>query len=193
MAGQQTRTHISPVEYTTEPYGGTSRTVEAMERLARGRRGALALALRLAIEDVIRYVRPRDQLSMLAAIYNWFDRRYHFVRDPRDVEQVKDPLRLLHEIRKYGRAIGDCDDASTFLDGSVRTVGIDSRIVRTGFREPTQAQEMGDERGRYSHVLAVGYDQHGRPIVIDPVAGKRTPKMLRRVKQYAKGRRRGDR
>ncbi len=164
-----------------------------MEQLARGRRGALSLALRLAIEDVIRYVRPRDQLSMLAAIHNWFDRRYHFVRDPRDVEQVKDPLRLLYEIRKYNRAVGDCDDASTFIDGSARTVGIDSRIVRTGFRPLTPAQEMGDERGRYSHVLAVGYDQFGRPIVVDPVAGKRTPKMLRRVKQYAKSQRGGGR
>jgi hypothetical protein len=183
----------SPISYTTEEYTGTGRTVEAMESMSRGRRGALALALRLAIEDVIRYVRPRDQLSMLAAIYNWFDRRYHFVRDPRDVEQVKDPLRILAEIRRHNRAVGDCDDASAFLDGSVRTVGIDSQIVRTGFRDPTPEQQMGDERGRYSHVLAVGYDQYGRPIVIDPVAGPRTPKMLKRVKQYAKGRRRGER
>jgi len=175
--------------YSSEPYGGTSRTVEAMDQLARGERGALALELRLAIEDVIRYVRPRDQLSLLAAVYNWFDRRYHFVKDPRDVEQVKDPVRLLREIRRFGRAVGDCDDASTFFGGAARTLGMDARLVRTGFRPTTPRQQMGDETGRYTHVLAVAYDQYGRPIVLDAVAGKRTPKMLRRVKQYAKSQR----
>lgn len=160
-----------------------------MESVARGSRGALSLELRLAIEDVIRYVRPRDQLSLLAALYNWFDRHYHFVKDPRDVEQVKDPVRLLREIQQYGKAVGDCDDASTFMDGSTRALGMDSRLARVGFRDPSPAQQMGDERGRYTHVLAVSYDQHGRPIVLDPVAGRRTPKMLKRVRQYAQSRR----
>lgn len=160
-----------------------------MEQLARGPRGALSLELRLAIEDVVRYVRPRDQLSLLAALLNWFDRHYGFVKDPRDVEQVKDPVRLLREIQRLGRAVGDCDDASTFLDGSTRTLGMDSRLVRAGFRDPPPGQQMGDEHGRYTHVLAQSYDQYGRPIVLDPVAGRRTPKMLKRVRQYAKSRR----
>jgi len=156
-----------------------------MEEVARGQRGALSLELRLAIEDIIRYVRPRDLLSLLAALYNWFDRHYHFVRDPRDVEQVKDPVRLLREIQEFGRAVGDCDDASTFFGGSTRTLGMDARLVRVGFRDPTPGQQLGDETGRYTHVLAVAHDQYGRPIVLDPVAGKRTPKMLKRVRQYA--------
>jgi hypothetical protein len=175
--------------YSSEPYTGTKRTVEAMEQIARGERGALSLELRLAIEDIIRYVRPRDQLSLLAALYNWFDRHYHFVKDPRDVEQVKDPVRLLREIGRYGRAVGDCDDAATFIDGGARSLGMDSRLVRTGFRDPTPEQQMGSDKGRFTHVLAMSYDQYGRPIVIDPVAGRRTPKMLKRVKQYAKSRR----
>jgi transglutaminase-like putative cysteine protease len=157
-----------------------------MDRVARGPRGALSLELRLAIEDIVRYVRPRDQLSLLAALYQWFERHYHFVKDPRDVEQVKDPVRLLREIQQYGRAVGDCDDASTFLSSAMRTLGVDARLVRTGFRNPTPEQQMGEERGRYSHVLALGHDQYGRPVVLDPVAGRRTPKMLTRVKQYAK-------
>jgi transglutaminase-like putative cysteine protease len=168
------------------PYSGTGRTVEEMERLARGPRGELSVELRLALEDVIRYVRPRDQLSLLAALHNWFDRHYHFVKDPKGVEQVKDPVRLLEEIESLGRAVGDCDDASTFFGGSSRALGMEARLVRVGFRDPTPEQQMGSEGGRYSHVLAVVYDQYGRPIVVDPVAGRRTPKMLKRVRQYAK-------
>lgn len=166
------------------PYRGTGDTVEHMEALARGARGELSVELRLALEDIIRHVRPRDQLSLLAALYNWFDRHYHFVKDPKSREQVKDPVRILTEILRRGRAVGDCDDASTFLTAASRALGNESRLVRTGFRDPTPEQLMGSEKGRYSHVLSVSYDQYGRPIVTDPVAGRRTPKMLGRVRQY---------
>jgi transglutaminase-like putative cysteine protease len=157
-----------------------------MERLASGERGELSVELRLVLEDIIRYVRPRDQLSLLAALYNWFDRHYHFVKDPRQREQVKDPQRLLSEIMEFGRAIGDCDDASTFLTASSRALGNVSRLVRTGFKEPTLEQQLGADKGRFTHVLSVSYDQYGRAIVTDPVAGRRTPRMLTRVRQYAK-------
>lgn len=177
---------IQTQPYTNEPYAGTGHTVEAMERLARGRRGELSVALRFVLEDIIRYVNPRDQLSLLAALYNWFDRHYHFVKDPKGREQVKDPVRILAEIIRKGRAVGDCDDASTFLTASSRALGNEARLVRTGFRDPTPEQQMGSEAGRYSHVLSVSYDQYGRPIVIDPVAGRRTPRMLKRVRQFAK-------
>jgi len=162
-------------------YGGTGKTVESMRDLAEGERGAKSLELRLVLENLIRNLNPRDRLSQLAAIYNWFDRHYHFVTDPLKVEQVKDPVRILEEIREYNRALGDCDDATTFLSAAGQALGSKMKIVRSGFRP----RQLGAESKRFTHVFVVGYDQYGRPIVLDPVAGRRTSRMLRRVRQFA--------
>ena len=151
-----------------------------MAALARGDRGGRSLELRLAIEDIVRHVRPRDRLSLMAAIYNWLDRHYHFLPDPKRVEQVKDPLAFLTDVRRRRRVVGDCDDASTFLAGAGETIGMRVDLVRAGFR-PSQ---MGAD-GAYTHVLAVAYDQYGRPVVLDPVAGPRVRRMLQRVRQVA--------
>jgi Transglutaminase-like superfamily len=159
-----------------EPYTGTDRTVQAMEEMASGKRGEQAIPLRLVIENVIRYVPPRDQLSQIAAIYHWFLPRYTFVPDPPKVEYVKDPMRMLGEIAQRGRALGDCDDASTFFLAAPRTIGIHTRLVRAGFRKPVNGRQPA-----LTHVLAVARDQHGRGIVLDPVAGVRTREMLGRV------------
>lgn len=162
--------------YTLEPYQSTDRTIEVMEYTAGGERGEQAIPLRLAVEDVIRRVPPRDKLSQIAAIYHWFTKRYTFVPDPIKVEYVKDPMRLLEEIVNKGRCLGDCDDASTFLAAAPRTIGIQTTFVRTGFR-----RSNGFSAPSLTHVLAVARDQHGHPIVMDPVAGIHTRQMLGRV------------
>jgi transglutaminase-like putative cysteine protease len=154
-----------------------------MNRLARGPRGELSLKLRSTVEDIIRDVRQRDRLSQLAAIYDWFNRRFHYVNDPVQVELVKDPERLLEEIAKHGTAMGDCDDASTFLFAAPRTIGITTQFARVGFKD----RPMGGKGSQYTHVFAVAWDQHKRPIVLDPVAGPRTPRMIQRVKQSVMG------
>ena len=159
-----------------EPYRDTDRTIAVMERAASGDRGEQAIALRLVIEDIIRYIPARDQLSQIAAIYNWFDAHYTFVPDPFKIEYVKDPMRMLAEIAHRGRCVGDCDDASTFLLAAPRTIGIHTRPVRAGFRQP-----LGGLQPSLTHVLAVARDQHGHGIVLDPVAGLRTREMLGRV------------
>jgi transglutaminase-like putative cysteine protease len=159
-----------------EPYTGTDRTVQAMEKLAAGERGEQAIPLRLVVEDIIRQVPARDQLSQIAAIYNWFLPRYTFVPDPPKVEYVKDPMRMLAEIAHRGRCLGDCDDASTFFLAAPRTIGIQTRLARAGFRKPVNGRQPS-----LTHVLAVARDQHGHGIVLDPVAGVRTREMLGRI------------
>ncbi len=142
----------------------------------------MSLRLRATVEDIVREVRQRDRLSQLAAIYDWFNHHFRYVNDPVQVELVKDPERLLEEIAQHGSAMGDCDDASTFLFAAPRTIGITTQFARVGFK--SQKPMAGSQ---YTHVFTVGWDQYKRPIVLDPVAGPRTPRMIRRVKQSVMG------
>jgi transglutaminase-like putative cysteine protease len=161
------------------PYGGTDRTISEMYKLASGPRGELSLELRTVVEDIVRDVRPRDKLSQMAAVYYWFDRRYSFVPDPTQVELVRDPERVLEDIRAKGRFAGDCDDAATFLAAALRTINIPTKIVRVAFKPPP----AGRQEGPYTHVLIKALDQYKRWVVLDPVAGKRVQRMVNRVKQ----------
>jgi transglutaminase-like putative cysteine protease len=156
-----------------------------MTKLASGPRGAQSLKLRLTVEGIIRRVRPRDALSQIAAVYNWFLRRYQFVRDPIPVELVKDPVRILEEIQTHGHAMGDCDDASTFLVAALLTIGIPGQFVRVGFKPKTRENVLSGASKALSHVYAIAQDQYGRGIVLDPVAGERTTTMLGQA-TYAK-------
>lgn len=165
--------------HTTMPYGGTDRTIAEMYRLAGGQRGELSLELRTVVEDIVRHIKPRDKLSQIAALYYWFDARYHFVPDPTEVELVRDPEKVLEDIRTHGRFAGDCDDAATFLAAALRTINIQMKIVRVAFRRPT----AGRPEGPYTHVLTKALDQYGRWIPLDPVAGQRITGMVGRVKQ----------
>lgn len=160
-------------------YTNTDATIQKMYELIQGPRGEQSLKVRLTVEEIIRGVRPRDRLSQLGAIYNWFNRRYHFVNDPIQVELVKDAERIIEEIESRGIAVGDCDDASIFLATTPRVLGIPTQLVRTGFKDTPP----GRLEGPYTHVLVVARDQWRRPIVLDPVAGTRSREMLGRVKQ----------
>lgn len=166
--------------HRTLPYKDTDDTIRRMYEVIKGPRGEKSLRVRLATENIVRRITPRDRLSQLAAIYNWFEPRYHFINDPIEVELVKDPERLLEEIASTGIAIGDCDDASTFLATLPRTLGIPTVLVRTGFRDAPP----GRLEGPYTHVLVIARDQYRRPIVLDPVAGQRSREMLGRVRQF---------
>jgi transglutaminase-like putative cysteine protease len=134
----------------------------------------------MTIEDIVRDLPPKDRLSQMAAIYDWFNRHWTYLNDPVEVELVKDPERLLEEIAQKGRALGDCDDASTFLYAACRTIGIPARFARAGFTRGPLA-----DGSKFSHVFVVCPDQHGRKVVLDPVAGRRTTEMLGRVTRMA--------
>lgn len=176
--------------YSQRPYIDTYDTVRRMEELASGPRGELSMRLRMTIEDVVRYVEARDRLSQMAAIYDWFMRHWTYLNDPNEVELVKDPERLLEEIARKGRALGDCDDASVFLAASVRTIGAPARFARATFTRSGAAavrQGLRGDSDPHSHVFVVARDQHGRDVVLDPVAAGHTREMLGRVTEATVG------
>lgn len=163
----------SSLPVTTEEYTGTDRTIALMEELAGGPRGEENVRFRLFVENIVRFVPERDVRSQIAALYHFFRRHYTFIRDPRKVEYVKDPLRMTEEIINYGRAVGDCDDASTWFLAAPRTLGIHTKLVRTSFRK--------GRNPALTHVLAAAIDQDGHWIIMDPVAHKNTREMLGRI------------
>jgi hypothetical protein len=184
----------------TVPYQGTPRTVAEMIRVANGDRGQKSWILRKQVENIIRFVRPRDYWSEVLAIYYWVcGPRFRYTRDPRRVEQIKDPLRMLWEIAKYGVTLGDCDDLATFIMASIGSIGGRSRIVTVGFhsaggRKPREDIFKGLDMqlitsphprlpGPFTHVFCQGVKSPGGWVTLDPVAGPRTTKMHRRVRQ----------
>ena len=142
--------------------------------MADGVRGAQSLFVRLTAERIVRELEPKDKLSQLAAIYNWFDANYRYLHDPKPTELVKDPVAVLEEIRDQGHVLGDCDDAATTITGLARAVGIDAKPIRVSFRSKDEP---------FTHVLVMARDQYGRVVALDPVAGEKTGKMLRQAKQ----------
>ena len=178
--------------HRTIRYRGTGRTLTAMGQAAMGTRGAQSLGLRLAVEEIRRGVTQRDLLSQIAAIYYWYLAHQSYVRDPLPVELVRDPMAVIEAVQRHGRFLGDCDCAATFITGALGSIGIQARPIRVSFVKPRWVSQRGPLGGTslklqhapYSHVLVEARDQRGQKVAVDPVAGLRTARMLRRTKRF---------
>lgn len=181
-------------------YRGTPQTVIEMVKAANGDRGEKSFKLRERVEKIIQDLRPKDYWSEVLAIYYWTcGPQFRYTRDPRRVEQVKDPLRMLWEIDTNGVTLVDCDEFTTFILAGLGTIGAQGRIVTVGFR-PTNGK-VGDPRamqdpefrmmtqgmarlpGPFTHVFCQARKPGAGWVTLDPVAGPRTANMHRRVKQ----------
>lgn len=183
-----------------QKYLGTPQTVIEMVRAANGNRGSKSFQLRERVEDVVRGVRPRSYWSEVLAIYYWCcGPQFRYTHDPLRVEQVKDPLRILHEIDTKGSTLVDCDDFATFILACLGTIGARGRIVTVGFVDASNhkanPRALDDPElrlmtsphsrlpGPFTHVFCQGRKGPDTWVTLDPVAGPRTAKMHRRVKQ----------
>jgi hypothetical protein len=171
-----------------------------MVRAATGDRGAKSFKLRERVEKVVQNLRPKDYWSEVLAIYYWTcGPQFRYTRDPRRVEQVKDPLRMLHEIDTNGVTLVDCDEFTTFILAALEAIGAQGRIVTVGFR-PTNGRKgdpgllrdpefrmmtegMARLPGPFTHVFCQAKKPGAGWVTLDPVAGPRTANMHRRVKQ----------
>lgn len=149
------------------PYRGTRQTIDEMRRLVLA--AQTEWPLRRIVERVCRWIRPKDYLSELAALYHFVCWRIRYQRDPVTVELVKTPLATLET------GVGDCDDIATLLAALVLLCGSQARFVTVGFRPS----------GPFTHVFTEGLDPKSRRwVMLDPVAGRHTTQMLRRVQRF---------
>lgn len=189
------------MQITKRNYTGHDQTVNAMARMAFAGQGDPAVrqhALR-----VIREVEPKDYLSELAALYFDTCRRVRYTRDPIHMEMVAHPRVTLQQ------RSGDCDDFSVVLATFHHNLRGKRPLRRQGRYMRRVARALGDNAARSmsvgndaefvlvgfvegrgpSHVFARFKDPtSGDWVVVDPVAGPNTQRMLdgvKSVKRYS--------
>lgn len=137
--------------------------------------------LRQLAEHIVSKVEGGDYNSEIFAIYAWVDQNVRYVKDPHDVELVKDPRRIL----QMAQPQGDCDDIACIIASLCMAVGHECRFVVVGFSPgvPSHVVCQCAVRGVVGH----GGNATGAKdwVTLDPVANHATAEMHSRV-QYAK-------
>lgn len=143
-----------------------------MAKHALGPYGEKSMIVRHFVEWIVRDVCPKDYLSEILAIRNCFVQpspmrpwspMWKYLNDPRHVELVKTPERMVREIMEHGSTVTDCDDSSTAAATFALLMGREVELVAMGF-SPNQL----------SHVaVRVKEPKTNEWIVLDGVAGPR--------------------
>lgn len=138
-------------------------TVEWMARFANKDKDSAEVRGR--VEKICRFLVQGDYASEALACYYWVCQHIRYMKDPSNVEMVKDPIRVLET------KAGDCDDIATLLSSMLMACGNEACFSMVGF-----VAGAGP-----SHVYACVY-AHGKWVALDPVANREIPDMLRRTK-----------
>jgi hypothetical protein len=116
---------------------------------------------------IVSGVQSGDYASEAAAIYNFVLWNVRYVRDTVGMERVVWPLETLKQ------RSGDCDDMATTIAGMMQSIGATCSFVLASFT-PSRIP---------SHVFCRVETPEG-PIVLDPVAGVDTRKMLMEMTDF---------
>jgi len=163
------------------PFRGPEHTLQAMSENALGPHGEKSMLVRQFTEWVIRDVQPKDYLGEILAIRNCFVQPspirpgtplFRYANDPRHVEMVKTPERMVREIVESGSCVLDCDDVSCMAATMCLLIGREVEFVAVGF-----------EPGSLSHVGARAREPKSNTwIWLDGVAGPREHEAAKRTK-----------
>jgi len=170
VGGQQPTVLGAAPASVQRPFRGPEDTLRAMADAALGPRGEKSFAVRQFTEHMLRDVWPKDYLGEILAIRNTFVQMspwrpgvplFKYTNDPRHVELVKDPERMVDEIRQYGTTLVDCDEISAMAATMCLQVGREVELVALGF-----------SKGELSHVgIRAREPKTGQWIWLDGVAG----------------------
>lgn len=146
---------------------GSLRADETMRAMVAMIRGSLSdprvwrVARRIAADS-----NSRDQTTVARAVRAWCLKRFRYVRDPKRVELLQSPVRMLEEIERFGYFAGDCDEASIMTAALCCAVGIECELMAVAFRPGVPL----------SHVFAVALPDRGaRPVELDIVRPPAVP------------------
>lgn len=134
--------------------------------------------IRLLAEEITSGLASKDYLSEIQAVYFFVLGHTRYANDPRTVELVKRPERIVREIAAGKVPSLDCDDLVTFLAALLLSLGRSVQIMTVAFRRMVYRGNI-----QYSHVLLrVQEPRTKKWIILDPVAAEDTKKMLGKVK-----------
>lgn len=160
-------------------FRGPRHTLEVMTQKASGPRGEQSIRVRQFTEAVVRGVEPKDYLGEILAVRNVFLQRsprtghplFRYTNDPRHVELVKDPERLVEEVEAYGSTLADCDEIACLAGTMGLCLGREVEWVALGFKP-----------GALSHVaVRIKEPKSGQWVFVDPVAGPKEQDAARRA------------
>lgn len=154
----------------TKTYKGTKQTIDYMGDLAR--EGQVSPKIRQHAESIIREIQPKDYMSELAALYYDTCRTIRYTRDPVGAEYIQHPEVILQN------KAADCDDIALYINALLKSltmsVGNDAYYTTVGFGTRD-----------HTHVfLTVIEERSGKRVVLDPVAGPKTGKMVKQVQSF---------
>lgn len=172
--GQPVR-QVSDSHVLKLPYRGAPQTVDVIRHAAL--QSQQHYANRLLAEAICHDLRSKDYRSEILAINNFVWGHTRYMRDPRTVELVQAPYKIVEQIQAGLTPQLDCDDMAGFISSLLLSVGCEARVVTVAFQNMFYLGKR-----QYSHVFAQGYDpRSGVWVTCDPVAGIDTDQMLRRV------------
>ncbi len=158
------------------PYRGAPQTVSVIQDSAL--KSQDHIQVRQLTESVCEGVRSKDYLSEILAINNFVWASTRYMRDPRTVELVYAPYLVVAAISKGRTPSLDCDDLAAVIAAMLLSAGCETRVVTVAF-----VDQFYNGQRQFSHVFAQGREPRtGTWVTCDPVAGKNTRSMLRRVK-----------
>lgn len=157
-----------------EPFRGAPQTVALVKRYALEAQGDPKV--RLLAEQIVSGLSSKDYLSEICAVYYYVLNHTRYANDPRTVELVRRPSRIIDELVAGKTPSLDCDDLVTFQAALLLALGREVRIVTIAFRKVKYRGEV-----QYSHVyLQAKEPRTSKWIVLDPVAAEETAAMLRK-------------
>jgi hypothetical protein len=164
---------------TVQPYRGTPHTVATMAELARGPRGEKSIRVRRHVEQIVGGLRAKDYSSEIIGINYWWAQNGRYTRDPLHVEMLRDPERLVEDAQR-GKLALDCDEYAIAIGCSCLCIGAEIEFVTVAFKPVVDGRPPP-----HTHVFVRAKDPRtGIWWVLDPVAGRKTDDMLKRVKHY---------
>jgi len=159
-------------------FRGAPQTVALICRYALDAQKQRPPLARLFAESIVSGLYPKAYLCEMNAVNNFVLAHTRYMNDPRTVELVKRPERILRDVIAGRRPSIDCDDYVCLLAALFLAMGRRVRVVTVAFARMTF---QGNQQ--YSHVFLQAQEPYSkRWVVYDPVAAEDTEEMLRNVK-----------